>query len=218
MGEPDDVGRLTLDTGAMDDRLATDPMLLSAYTVAEQSGALEVVDRTSAENASACIAILKRGLRTLDDLHERWVRPLGEAKKLVMGKLARRREPLDAVCDALCDRLILWQESVETLASIERNRLVAENEAIAETGPAEQTYVPGAPRTFDTPAGTVITSHRWTHVIVDAERVPREYCTPDAKLINDAIRNGVKSIPGVRIFSKAFISSRADRSIDTGGE
>jgi len=36
--------------------------------------------------------------------------------------------------------------------------------------------------------------------IVDPEQVPREYCSPDTKKINAAVRAGVREIAGVRIY------------------
>ena len=42
----------------------------------------------------------------------------------------------------------------------------------------------------------------WKGEIVDGEKVPREYCIPDQKLINQAVRMGVRTIEGVKIFEK----------------
>lgn len=43
---------------------------------------------------------------------------------------------------------------------------------------------------------------QWVGEIEDGEKVPREYCVPDQKLINQAVRMGVREIPGVKIFEK----------------
>lgn len=50
---------------------------------------------------------------------------------------------------------------------------------------------------------TGATSHirkQWKAEIEDEAKVPREYCIPSQKLINEAIKAGVREIPGVKIF------------------
>jgi hypothetical protein len=49
----------------------------------------------------------------------------------------------------------------------------------------------------------------WKGEIVDAASVPREYCSPDQKKINEAIKMGVREIPGVRIFEDVQTILRA---------
>lgn len=41
-----------------------------------------------------------------------------------------------------------------------------------------------------------------TFEIVDITKVPAEYLSVDTKAINQAIRNGVRDIPGLKIFEK----------------
>jgi hypothetical protein len=41
---------------------------------------------------------------------------------------------------------------------------------------------------------------RWTFEIIEPSQVPREYCEPSTKLINQAIKDGNLQIPGLKIF------------------
>lgn len=50
--------------------------------------------------------------------------------------------------------------------------------------------------------GTAVSSLHWTHEIVAADAVPRAFCSPDEKLIREAVDAGVRNIEGVRIFQK----------------
>ncbi|MDY6862803.1 MAG: hypothetical protein SV062_07415 [Thermodesulfobacteriota bacterium] len=52
-------------------------------------------------------------------------------------------------------------------------------------------------RTEETSAHT---RKQWKAEIIDELKVPREYCMPDMKKINDAVRMGTREIEGVRIF------------------
>jgi hypothetical protein len=42
----------------------------------------------------------------------------------------------------------------------------------------------------------------WKYEIVDPFKVPREFCTPDAGLINAAVKSGAREIPGIKIYSE----------------
>jgi len=42
----------------------------------------------------------------------------------------------------------------------------------------------------------------WVAEIEEPKKVPREYLVPDQKLINQAVKMGVREIPGVKIFQK----------------
>ena len=42
----------------------------------------------------------------------------------------------------------------------------------------------------------------WTYEIVNEPLVGREFCTPDSKLINAAIKKGLRESPGLRIFQE----------------
>lgn len=50
----------------------------------------------------------------------------------------------------------------------------------------------------------------WTHDIEDESKIPREYMTVDVKRIRDAVRAGLREIPGVRIFQDIQTSFRAN--------
>ena len=43
----------------------------------------------------------------------------------------------------------------------------------------------------------------WVGEIKDPEAVPREFCTPDMKLIREAVKAGKREIPGVKIYEKS---------------
>jgi hypothetical protein len=47
--------------------------------------------------------------------------------------------------------------------------------------------------------------HLWTYEIVDEQKVPRVFCTPDSKKINEAIKAGVRLIDGLKIFENKIV-------------
>jgi hypothetical protein len=48
------------------------------------------------------------------------------------------------------------------------------------------------------------TAKKWKGEIVDPALVPAKYCTPDQKLIDQAVKEGVRNIPGVNIFEESI--------------
>ncbi len=49
---------------------------------------------------------------------------------------------------------------------------------------------------------------KWTWELEDEAAVPRKYLALDAKKIDDAVKQGVRNIPGIKIFEKEEISMR----------
>jgi exonuclease VII large subunit len=49
---------------------------------------------------------------------------------------------------------------------------------------------------------------KWAWELEDEAAVPREYLALDAKKIDDAVKQGVRNIPGIKIFEKEEISMR----------
>ena len=47
----------------------------------------------------------------------------------------------------------------------------------------------------------------WTYEIIDSAFVPSKYCSPDHKLIMEAIRRGEREIKGLKIYDKGSIAS-----------
>jgi chromosome segregation ATPase len=47
---------------------------------------------------------------------------------------------------------------------------------------------------------------RWTWEVVDAAKVPRDYLCVDERSVKEAISQGVRDIPGIRVFQDAHIS------------
>ena len=51
--------------------------------------------------------------------------------------------------------------------------------------------------------GTASTIMVWKGEVLDPDKVPRKYCSPDQKLIDQAVKGGIRKISGVKIFEEA---------------
>lgn len=91
-----------------------------------------------------------------------------------------------------------WVE--ESTAEVEQ-QLPAEQEAIPKTPPT----------TVKSMMGTATIRKTWDFEIEDETQVPRAYMIIDTSKIRIAVRNGIRSIPGVRIFEKENIAGGRNR-------
>lgn len=91
--------------------------------------------------------------------------------------------------------------------AIARKKLQEELDKQADKAGVERVQLPDAPtntekepmRTRSETGALLSTKLVWKGVIVDPDKVPRYYCTPDQKLINEAVKNGIREIAGVEI-------------------
>lgn len=73
----------------------------------------------------------------------------------------------------------------------------------------EAPVIPKASGPVRTAAGTASVRKRWEFGITDPTAIPREYLVVDEKKLREAIKAGVRSIPGVNIFETSDIAIRA---------
>jgi hypothetical protein len=63
------------------------------------------------------------------------------------------------------------------------------------------------PDIVESKSGETRISRRWTFEVIDEKKIPRSYLTLDEKKVNDDIqKEGIREIPGLRIFQKENIS------------
>ncbi len=95
------------------------------------------------------------------------------------------------------DAIAAEQEAARQAQEAEDRRAAA---AALPTPVAAPVVAPAPTGPVRTSSGSVGTSKVWKFEIVNAGDVPREFLAVDEKLIRQAVRDGVRQIPGVRIF------------------
>jgi len=104
------------------------------------------------------------------------------------------------------------QAEVEAQAKL-LEKLAQENEELKQMALDKQEYAKKLDKieikaSAKSGLGTTTTKMVWTYEIENAELVPREYCSPDAGKIREAVNKGVRDIPGVKIYQKPIVSTR----------
>lgn len=80
--------------------------------------------------------------------------------------------------------------------------------ALVEDARAELRAVPDVKSTLVGSTGVAQGRMVWKHRVTDPDAVPRAYCVPDEKLIREALRAGVQTIPGVHIYQEEDFAMR----------
>jgi len=110
-------------------------------------------------------------------------------------------------------RIEMERRQAEKAAQEETARLqaVLDKEAKKKGIEAPQVVVPvvpPTPTTTRTEDGTASVIKKWKGHIVNPDLVPREYCEPSQKLVDQAVRAGVREIPGCEVKEEAEIRVR----------
>lgn len=74
----------------------------------------------------------------------------------------------------------------------------------------EAPVIPAEPKITRTESGSASGRKVWTFEVVNIDEVPREYLSLNEKKVRDAVRAGVREIPGIRIFQKEKTTFRAN--------
>ena len=94
-------------------------------------------------------------------------------------------------------------EQVKTAAVAE-----AATHAIEAPQVATQIFEPSSKITRTDTGVSAFTKKPWIFEITDEEKIPREFCSADKTKIRDAIKRGVRDLPGCRIFEDTQVNYR----------
>lgn len=117
-----------------------------------------------------------------------------ELRKAAAQEIRRRRDEQEA------------RDAAEAARNAEEAARVRELQSKAAVAP-----VAAAPVALKSASGSAAQTRRWKGTVTDEQLVPREYLIVDQRLINKAVRDGVREIPGVRIEQETGLSVRAAR-------
>lgn len=188
-----------------------------------------VIDGPEAAEKGADLAKWFRVLyKKIDEERTTLVKPLNDHVKMINGRFKGVLDRLEKG-QAIIDRKLLdWKRAEEEKArkEAEEAKKRAEEEALARAIELEQAgklsdaeAVVKEAETAVVPVakvGTVrgnygsaaSTRKIWKFVVEDLSKVPTEYLEVKSPAVNAAIRNGVRAIPGLRIFEEESLTVR----------
>jgi len=196
-----------------DARSAFEPFKVKLEEVKGKADALSVQDDPSAQAATALAGQVKKLGKAIDDkrktiveepngfvksvnsLAKMFTDPLGQIERTLKGKIGSFQT----------ERELQRRKQEEALRQAQAElyrKQQAEAKAAHVDPPPPPVPIPLKPETV-TRSDTGASAHVrkvWKAEILDPQAVPRHYCEPSMKLINDALKMGVRQIDGCRIF------------------
>lgn len=172
------------------------------------------------QRAVEFLAQVKHRAKIVEEKRKSYTDPLNAVIKKI-------KADFDTITDPLSQAEVVVKKGIQTFRDAEafrekeRVRKEAEEKARAEINKIQNGDVSAAtiekaqeasaavqaanveaPRTVTTQTGQLRTRKDWKFEVLDAAAVPRELCTPDPKLIREAVKNGAREIAGVKIWEE----------------
>ena len=193
---------------------------------------VEVTDEESNERATDLLKLIKTSRKKLDEIRKELTGPVDRAVKAV-NKYFRETAFLeaDSAEKEIKTKMASWytierqrrEEAARRRAEAEeaaRLELAEQAEALGQDAAAEA-ILEGGIETAEAEmkaakmgtsrgqhGGTSSARTVWKWKLTDKDQVPREYLTVDRVLINEAVRNGLREIPGIEIYEDVQIAVR----------
>jgi hypothetical protein len=180
----------------------------------------QVVDEESNRSAIEMAAQAKRLGKTVEDLRLEKVRPY-QAYTKAIGNLAKiYTDTADMIERTLKGKINSYlaaermkKAEAERRAQEEARKLQAQldQEAKEKGLPQVEVPLPVLPQKMDpvrTEEGSASQRKDWKWQVVSPDEIPREYLALDSVAVNKAVRAGVRSIPGIKIYQEESVQIR----------
>jgi hypothetical protein len=163
--------------------------------------------------------------KRLEELRKHWVVPHNEFVKEVNNFFKIYQGPLEEVERHLGRLIGGYRQFLENERRRKEAEMVAESRRLqaqiedqakkdAEAGqpyevaPLAAPVLPEVPHVTRTSEGSASQRKEWTFEIEDESKVPREYLMVDERKLRQAVKGGVREIPGVKIFEQFITGFR----------
>ncbi len=178
--------------------------------------ALVVDDEESASNANELLVFVANAKKELEAQRVFLVKPLNDHVKDINAKFKEWVAPLDEADSVVRRKMLDFQREQEVLRVQEQEALRVEAQRLEHSSPdvlapepEEMPDLPVVSRTVATQGGSTSVRKTWVYEMIDEAAVPREYLIIDEGVITLAIRDGVREIPGIRIYQKESLAVRS---------
>jgi hypothetical protein len=189
-----------------------EPFAVKLDELAQIAAAHEVTDEGTQGSAVEMAAQAKRLGKALDEVRVSFVRPHNEFVKSVNALAKRFDSRLAQIEGGLKRKISIFcqaqelerrkrEQAAQRAAAEAQKRIDAEAKAAGvETVTIDAPVIPPADPVIRTAAGSAYQERFWSFEVQDEAQIPREYLMVDERKLRDAVKAGVRTIPGVRIW------------------
>ncbi len=189
--------------------------------MATQASLIVVVDDASAKQAVSMASAVKQLGKKIETARKEaieepqgFIKTVNGMAKSFTGALEEIEKGLKRRIADYQYRLELERREAERIAREEAARLQRSLDAEAKEKGVEPVKVvaPVMPKpqtvTRSEDGATAYIRKEWKCAVVDPGAVPREFCSPDDRKLREAVRAGMRDIPGCRIYEEAVAAIR----------
>lgn len=132
--------------------------------------------------------------------------PLNQSLKSANALFKTLSQPLKAAEEIIEDKIFDFREEQEKKAQAKQEKLQARAEEAEEAGDEERAERLEERAADITPkVGETKTTRHWTYKVVDLSKVPHPYLTLDRGAVQQAVRAGIREIPGLEIYQEESV-------------
>lgn len=209
-------------------QLLADPVLKGAAGVLALASLVKVTDAESANNAGTMLVQVKQFTKQVEEKKSFIVKPLKDHAKRLESMFKPTLDKLDAAEAELKQKILAYRAEAAEKVRAETQSLMEKATEAQESGDSdgalalavEAQSIETVQKTthFEGTGGSMQEKQTWTFEVTAFGEVPHEYFTLDEKKIRQAIKAGLRDIPGVRIFQTSQLAVTTVAPMMLGGE
>jgi len=169
-----------------------------------QAGKYAIKSVEDVDNASLFLKKVKDTEKEIEAKRLEITKPMNQSLGVVNATFKQLKEPLLQARMLLTGKIMDWKRAETARLEKEEARRRKIQEAHVKRG-----HTVEAPVVLDRPEKTIgntRTTKFWTFEVQDLGKVSTQYLSINSVAVREAIRNGVREIPGIRIFQDERLS------------
>ena len=174
--------------------------------VVRRAESYEVKTKENVEEASNYLLKIREVEKAIEAKRLEFTKPINQSLKAINSTFKELSSPLEKARKLLTDKILDWRRKEQERIAAEEAKRMEEVRKLQSKG----IEVPELPTIEKTEATIGKTQARkvWTFMVEDFSKVPDIYKMINNVAVNDAIRNGHRIIPGLKIYQEEILAIR----------
>jgi hypothetical protein len=143
--------------------------------------------------------------KQIEDVRKRAIEPSRKVIAVVNDAAKYLTQQLDNLAESINIKLAMWHKTLEDQAKVAKESAKQLSDSL---GLNIDIYVPEAPKTLSNEYAVASKKIVWEFEVSDEASIPREYLSVDEKKIKEAVKAGIREIPGVKIWEGSTMTIR----------
>lgn len=175
----------------------------------ERNKNIEVTNQETYAKAGDGYKLVMNKAKQIEAKRLQYTRPLDAQKKLIKSDFDKMTKPLIEFAKEIKSKMTVWAVAEQKRKDLEQIEI--DKEAVKRamaTGEDQEVEVVNDVIATRSDYSTTSVTKRWKHELIDINKVPLEYLMLDDKKIKEAIKEGNKSIKGLKIYQEESLIIR----------